>query len=119
MVAKLCKRKFYKFRRCQKIVRLSLPYLTFAARWVRTDIAPNSGAAVLEVDIPTGYHVKWAVLQDHRLDGAVRVMLSKFAYQKVIMGIEFVSTGRSCLSVWHVSGTTTILLLKLYLFISD
>ncbi|MRA94334.1 hypothetical protein GH868_30965, partial [Bacillus thuringiensis] len=74
--------------------------------------APNSGAAVLEVDIPTGYHVKWAVLQDHRLDGAIRVMLSKFAYQKVIMGIELLNNSRNCFFIpaerWHPVANMTI-----------
>ncbi|KAI0207911.1 Complement C3 [Lamellibrachia satsuma] len=86
--------------------------MNICIRWVRTDIAPNSGAAVLEVDIPTGYHVKWAVLQDHRLDGAVRVMLSKFAYHKVIMGIEFLNNSRNCFFIpaerWHPVANMTI-----------
>ena len=73
-----------------------------ADRWVRTDIAPNSGAAVLEVDIPTGYHVKWTVLQGLRLDGAAKVRLSKFVSQRVVMAIEYVSIV-TLLSFWRSS----------------
>ena len=34
----------------------SIPGSVGCCRWTRTDIAPRSGAAVVEVDIPSGYH---------------------------------------------------------------
>ena len=58
---------------------------------MRTDIAPTSGAAVLEVDIPTGYHTQKQVLRRHQWTGPIYSLRSRFVHQKVVLYFEFVS----------------------------
>ena len=58
---------------------------------MRTDIAPTSGAAVLEVDIPTGYHTQKQVLRRHQWTGPIHSLRSRFVHQKVVLYFEFVS----------------------------
>ncbi|KAI0235992.1 hypothetical protein LSAT2_013430 [Lamellibrachia satsuma] len=70
--------------------------MTVCARWVRTDIAPTSGAAVLEVDIPTGYHTQKQLLRRHQWTGPIYSLRSRFTKQKVVLYFEYLNNTRSC-----------------------
>ena len=55
--------------------------------WLRTDLSPVSGSAVIEVDLPTGWHVKKETLNKHKTQ-AIRSHPIK---EKVIWYTEYVS----------------------------
>ena len=62
------------------------------SRWTRLDISPRSGAAVLEVDIPTGFYVRKELLRLYQRVGPIDSMRSRFTKSKVVLYFEYVST---------------------------
>ncbi len=70
-----------------------MPSLAFLVipRWVATDISPQSGAAILEVDIPTGYYVRKQQLRLYQRLGRIPAQRTRFVSQKVVLNMDYVS----------------------------
>ena len=67
-------------------------FILFSSRWTRLDIAPRSGASVLEVDIPTGFYVRKELLRLYQRVGPIDSMRSRYTKQKVVLYFEYVSS---------------------------
>jgi hypothetical protein len=68
-----------------------LPESTLIFRWTATHISPNSGDAILEVDIPTGFFVQKNMLRKYQRVGRIDSQRSRFSKQKVILYFDYVS----------------------------
>ena len=64
----------------------------FTFRWVATHLAPRSGAATLEVDIPTGYVVWKPDLRKYQRVSRIQSQRSRFTSQKVVLYFDYVSS---------------------------
>ena len=61
-------------------------------RWVRPDIAPRSGAAIIEIDIPTGFYIRKQTLRKTmRRETRIPARRFRFTRQTVVLYLDYVS----------------------------
>ncbi|ELT90449.1 hypothetical protein CAPTEDRAFT_197470 [Capitella teleta] len=70
--------------------------MNICVRWTATHISPNSGDAILEVDIPTGFFVQKNMLRKYQRVGRIDSQRSRFSKQKVILYFDYLDDVRQC-----------------------
>ena len=70
---------------------LSTFLLYFFTRWARPDLAPRSGGAVLEIEIPTGFYVRKQTLRITVKGDRLPARRFRFTRQTVLFYMDFVS----------------------------
>ena len=72
-------------------------------RWVRPDIAPCSGAAIIEIDIPTGFYIRKETLRKTmRRETRIPARRFRFTRQTVVLYLDYVSILSFILLQWQL-----------------
>ena len=74
-----------------------MPIISFiisCIRWVATHISPYSSAAILEVELPTGFFVRKNELRKYQRVGRIDSQRSRYTKEKVVMYFDYVSLSR-------------------------
>lgn len=86
--------------------------LSICFKWLRTDLSPVSGMAVVIVDIPTGYIISRDTIEWMYSAGFPGLKRVQFYEQQLISFFEYVSPNRTCFNFvadrWYPCANTSI-----------
>jgi len=81
-------------------------------KWLRTDLAPVSGMAVVVIDIPTGYIISRDTIEWMYTAGFPGMKRTQFYEQQLVTFFEYVPPNRTCFSFvadrWYPVANTSI-----------